>query len=225
MQKQRARQRRQGRRRCGGTVHTVRHAVNVEHGGVAAGGDGERRVMTVQHAAVTKEQYLDATGTAGRRFRGADAYTGMQKAAAAAKERGNLKKASKIMKEARRMGFQPAEVTSVIDELKELSLANVVAAQTDGEVLEGAKERIRRLLNPDGYWRFVSSRTHRQLRFQREKAKMRGLQMLVDKVAPRTRDRETALVLGAWGGVERRGETPVPPQFALCAAMPLQCAV
>lgn len=96
-------------------------------------------------------------------------------------------------KDAWRCGWTPPEVRQAWESLSEGGSMKVAGTKA---AVEAACKRIEMLLAGD-VWRFVSSRTHAQLKFRRTMRKQRALDKLANELAPGKND---VVVMGSWFG-------------------------
>lgn len=191
--------------------HTAKYVVRaggelVGRAGHVRVGDG-MRVITVEFLAIGKQRYYGLMGSSVARFRGADAYRPLEAAVEAAKEKafatGDRKdkaEVSRLMRDLRRRGWRPQPVTDTIEALKGLSMARAVADGA-GATLRVAAQRLHLLLDGNGaYWTWTRSATTRRLAFQREMAAYRGIEHMLQYLAPRDNGQETLLTIGHFPG-------------------------
>lgn len=175
-----------------------------EEGDFKRGGDREGNV---QHIALKRSRYRHITGGNQHSQRRDEAYAELLRDADRANGSGWRKTRSRKKRTARRRGFQPPAVQRAEQHLSRYSL-NVGDTAT---VEEAAVERVQTLLNPTCFWRFTSSKTHTQLRFERTMGRMRGLEALVQEFCPHEGD---VLVIGDWartGHPARKGQSSTSP--------------
>lgn len=210
--------------------HTAKYVVKaggelVGRAGHVRVGDG-MKVITVEFLAIGKQRYYGLMGSSVARFRGADAYRPLEAAVEAAKEKafatGDRKdkaEVSRLMRDLRRRGWRPQPVTDTIEALKGLSMARAVADGA-GATLRVAAQRLHLLLDGSGaYWTWTRSATTRRLAFQREMTAYRGIEHMLQYLAPRDKGQETLLTIGHFPG-RRSFSNGIPGQAPPQARQP-----
>jgi hypothetical protein len=136
--------------------------------------EGKLDQTSVKSRGLTRSQYYHMVGARQDQFKGDKFYDILDK-------------------NKRRYGWSPPEVRQAYKDLSENGSTHVGGTE---QALEAAKKRIQKLAGGP-VWKFVSSRTHAQLRFQRTKRKQRAMDTLVHTLAP---GKDDVVVMGDWFG-------------------------
>jgi hypothetical protein len=150
----------------------------------------------VNHLAVRRSKFYALTGATQHNPRNPQAYDDIFEAIDTAerqKEPGWERQRTYAKKQARHRGWRP----QAVKDAAELLSHHPLCVGDSAAAWQAAEVRTSTLLDPRCWWRFHGSRTHAQLRFERQKKKTRGLEELVREMCPKPSD---VLVLGAWGG-------------------------